>query len=220
MQAAPSADRRNGELFHGDRVPSSRTRTRRSGLAADETKVEVNRKHPVEQRRPRDTVSNGNLSLDGSHVIRCRPCQATFARPDAIERDQPFGIQLRCLHRARPGTLHFPAPAGGRGASFYQPSIVVDTRPGPRGGTVYLVAAQTVRSSTGCAPLTAPVLASSTDGGRTLSAPVCLEATKRLGNLLSPVVVSDGSVGFGFVDFAVDARAAGGGVTELKTPRI
>jgi len=38
--------------------------------------------------------------------------------------------------------------------------------------------------------------------------------------VLSPVVLSDGVLGFGLVEYAVDARAAGRGVEELRTPRV
>jgi hypothetical protein len=106
------------------------------------------------------------------------------------------------------------------GASFDHPTIVIDATSGARSSAVYLVAAQSVRSPSGRASLLHPVILHSTDGGRTFSAPVRRDDTNLWANVLSPVVLSDGSVGFGFVDYAVDARSAGQGVVELKTPRV
>ena len=104
--------------------------------------------------------------------------------------------------------------------SYDHPTMVVDTTSGSRSGTVYLIAAQSVRSPSGRASLVAPAVVRSTDGGRTLSSPARVQATNLWANILSPVILADGSLGFGFIDYAVDARSAGGGVTELKAPRV
>jgi hypothetical protein len=117
-------------------------------------------------------------------------------------------------------TWHGPTRLPVDGTSFDHPTLVVDTTSGPRRGTTYLVSGQVARSASGRASLVAPALAASPDGGRTFSTPVRLRSTNVWSMVLSPVVLSDGSVGFGFVDYAVDARPAGAGVTLLQTPRL
>jgi len=102
--------------------------------------------------------------------------------------------------------------------SYDHPTMVVDTTSGSR--TIYLVAAESRRSPSGRASLVAPAVVRSTDGGRTLSAPARVQATNLWANILSPVILPDGSLGFGFVDYAVDKRSADGGVERLKAPRV
>lgn len=144
----------------------------------------------------------------------------------------PDGVVLvSCLARGTPDpVLVLRSEDGGQtweqvftlpldGTSFDHPAIVVDTTRGPRRGTVYLVAAQVTRDASRRAALVAPVLASSTDGGRTFSTPVRLQATNVWANILSPVVFADGGMGFAFVDYALDARAMDRGVVDLTTPR-
>jgi hypothetical protein len=117
-------------------------------------------------------------------------------------------------------TWHEPTELPVDGTSFDHPTLVVDTTEGPRRGTAYLVAGHVARSASGHASLVVPTLASLLEGGRSFSTPVRLQSTNVWSMVLSPVVLSDGSVGFGFVDYAVDARNAGGGVTMLQTPRV
>jgi len=108
----------------------------------------------------------------------------------------------------------------GRG-SFDHPSMVADTTGGAGGpGTAYLVALQAIRTPTGRV-LSAPALSRSVDGGRSFSLPVRLQATNVWANALNPVVLPDGSVGFGFVDYAVEGPEGerGRNVRELVTPR-
>lgn len=106
------------------------------------------------------------------------------------------------------------------GTSFDHPTLVVDNTDGSRRGAVYVVSGHVARSVTDRASLVVPALASSVDGGHSFSPPVRLRSTNAWSMVLSPVVLSDGSVGFGFVDYAVDARNAGRGVTLLRTPRV
>jgi hypothetical protein len=106
------------------------------------------------------------------------------------------------------------------GRSYDHPTMVVDTTSGSRSGTVYLIAAQSVRSPSGRASLVAPAVVRSSDGGRTLSSPARVRATNLWANILSPVILPDGSLGFGFFDYAVDERSADRGVVELKAPRV
>lgn len=104
--------------------------------------------------------------------------------------------------------------------SYDHPTLVVDTTDGAGRGTVYVVAGHVSRSATDRSSLVAPAVVRSVDGGRTFSAPVRVAATNAWSMVLSPVVLVDGSLGFGFVEYAVDARAAGRGVEELRTPRV
>lgn len=106
------------------------------------------------------------------------------------------------------------------GISYDHPTLVVDTTRGTGRGTVYVVAGHVIRSPTDRSSLVAPAVARSVDGGRTFSEPVRLAATNAWSIVLSPVVLEDGVLGFGFVEYAVDARAAGRGVEELRTPRV
>lgn len=110
---------------------------------------------------------------------------------------------------------HFPERT-----SYDHPTMVVDTTSGPRSGTVYIVTAESRASPSGRASLVYPAVVRSTDGGRTLSVSSRVQPTDLWANILSPVILPDGSLGFGFVDYAVDERSAGGGVVELRTPRI
>lgn len=177
------------------------------------------------------TITVAVVSRDGGRTWRESPLPECGFDPWVAFL--PSGEALvSCLANARPDpVLLLRSDDGGRtwlgpvtlplnGASFDHPTMVVDTTAGPHSATVYLVAAQGVRSPSGRAALLAPVVVSSTDGGRTLSAPVRVQSTNLWANILSAVVLSDGSLGFGFVDYALDARSAGGGVEEIKAPRV
>ncbi len=104
--------------------------------------------------------------------------------------------------------------------SFDHPAIVVNATGADGRGTVYVVAMQSVRSSSGRV-LSGPALSKSLDGGATFAAPLRLQTSNVWANTLNPVALPNGAVGFGFIDYAVDSRggADSGDVRQLRTPR-
>lgn len=139
-------------------------------------------------------------------------CLASGASPDPV-----------LVFRSEDGGATWDGPAElpiNDDTSFDHPTLIVDTTKSPHRGTAYVVSGHVARSPSGRASLVVPALASSSDGGRTFSTPLRLQNTNVWSMVLSPVVLSDGSMGFGFVDYAVDYRESSGGFILLKTPRV
>ena len=143
-------------------------------------------------------------------------------------------VLVSCLGRAEGPTsiLVYRSVDGGRtwlapvevprgAGSFDHPSMVADSEPAAGPGAVYIVALHAVRTPSGRV-LSAPALSRSGDGGRSFSDAVRLQPTNVWANALNPVLLPDGSVGFGFVDYAVEGppRSDGVNLRELTTPRV
>lgn len=177
------------------------------------------------------TITVAVVSHDGGRIWHESPLPVCGLDPWVAFL--PSGeVLVSCLASAQPDpvlvlrsgdegqTWQLPVTLPLHHASYDHPTMVVDTTSGSGSGRVYLVAAQSRRSSSGRATLVAPVVVRCKDGGRTLSAPVRVQATNLWANILSPVILPDGSFGFGFIDYAVDERSADRGVSKLKSPRV
>jgi hypothetical protein len=177
------------------------------------------------------TITVAVVSRDGGRTWHESPLPACGLDPWVAFR--PSGeVLVSCLANGQPDpvlllrssdegqTWQAPVALPLNGKSYDHPTMAVDTTSGSRSGTIYLIAAQSVPSPSGRASLVAPAVVRSTDGGRTLSVPIRVHATNLWANILSPVILPDGSLGFGFIDYAVDERSAGRGVVKLKAPRV
>ena len=112
-----------------------------------------------------------------------------------------------------------PTQVSGDSMEYDHPTLAVDPTDGARRGTAYVVSGHSAQSSSGSYSHLAPAVATSLDGGRTFSAQVRLQSTNVWSMPSSPVVLSDGTLGFTINDFAVDAGSAGGFIV-LKTGRM
>lgn len=116
-------------------------------------------------------------------------------------------------------TWRGPAEIPLAGGSFDHPAMVIS--PGSADGLArpMVLAMQTVRAPTGQV-LAGPAISESPDAGATFASPQRLLTSNAWSNVGNPIALQDGSVGFVFFDYAVDGRTRGGGLRELRTPRV